>query len=258
MNETPRTVVLLAGGRGTRMKSEMPKVLIPVCGRPMLQYAIDALRCAGVVKICVVVGYKADLVIERIGKAHDLEFAFQRAPLGTGDAVRAASDFLKRLLESVPPTCRVPIFVTAGDAPLLQSETIREMYEIWDKTQPACLIGSICVENPHGLGRILRDADGNFLAIVEEKDATPDQRAIREVNQSYYIFEARSLMSALNELRPNNAQSEYYLTDVPAILHSRGERVEVKPVLRPVEAISINTPEELKRVEETLRQLDVR
>lgn len=245
--------ILLAAGKGTRMRSELPKVLTPVCERPMIEYPLTAVRFAGVERILVIVGYRAEMVQEALKDAEDVEFVTQTEQKGTGHAVRMCVPALRRIMAENPGVA-LPVVVAAGDSPLMQGETIAELLTHWEKEPSACLLGTIVVENPYGLGRILRDAEGNFVGIVEEKDANDEQRKIREVNQSYYVFDAVELVDALDALTPNNAQGEYYLTDVPAIMLSRGKNVQALSVLRPIEAISVNTPEERTLAENAMRK----
>lgn len=251
--------IVLAAGKGTRMHSELPKVLTPVCGKPMIEYPLAALRFAGVNHILAIVGYRAETVREALSTHPEIEFILQTEQKGTGHAVRMCVPALKKILNenqkhtSDGSTEPIPVVVAAGDSPLMQGETIAELLAHWRANPCACLLGTIVVENPHGLGRILRDEKGNFLGIIEEKDATDAQRQIREVNQSYYVFDAAELVEVLDALTPNNAQGEYYLTDAPAILLSRHKTVEALPILRPIEAVSVNTPEELALAEKMMK-----
>lgn len=248
------------------MKSELPKVLIEVCGRPMIFYALEALRRAGVQRLLVVVGYGADLVRQTLKNEAGVAFCEQREQLGTGHAAMMCREDLAGH--------DGPVLVVAGDSPLMQSDSIAALlreYEgsmvfppMQDKNQhgleahatgrPACILGTGYRDNPAGLGRIVRDANRRFLGIVEEKDATPQQREIREVNLSCYVFDAKELLWSLARLENRNAQGEYYITDCPGILLGAGKEVRALDVLKPCEALSINTPEELAAVEEYIRQ----
>lgn len=257
MMKNDTLAVILAAGKGTRMRSELPKVLTPVCGRPMVEYPLEALRFAGVKRIFAVIGYRAEEVRKVITPNFpEVEFVLQTEQKGTGHAVRTAAEGIRKCLAE-NPGMHIPVLVVAGDTPMMCGETLRELLAFWrsgaeksgETLPPACVLGTIRVENPHGLGRILRDSAGNFVGIIEEKDATPEQRAIREVNQSYYVFDAAELVDVLDALTPNNAQGEYYITDAPALLLSRGKKVFALPILRPTEAVSVNTPEELAVVE---------
>jgi bifunctional UDP-N-acetylglucosamine pyrophosphorylase/glucosamine-1-phosphate N-acetyltransferase/UDP-N-acetylglucosamine pyrophosphorylase len=145
-----------------------------------------------------------------------------------------------------------PVLILAGDSPMTQVSSLRALLAEFATNQPACLMGTGRKPNPVGLGRVVRDANGQFLAIVEEKDATPDQRTITEVNLSTYVFASAPLLAALDQLTNNNVQGEYYLTDCPSVLKAAGHRVDALCVLQPCEALSINTMEELAEVEREL------
>ena len=241
-----KLAIVLAAGKGTRMKSELPKVLVEVCGRPMINYVLDALAASGVDEIVVVVGYRADDVRRALASRRGLRFVEQKEQLGTGHAVMACR-------EELAPH-EGPVLIVAGDSPLMQTDSLVRLLAEFDRQRPACLLGTTHKPNPQGLGRIVRDGVGNFLAIVEERDASEEQRKITEVNMSCYVFNCRDLLFALDQLRPANAQAEYYLTDCPGALKTAGRTVEARAVLKPIEALSINTREELAAVEEVLRQ----
>ncbi len=253
MNSSPIAAIVLAAGKGTRMRSEHPKVLTPCCGRPMLEYPLEALRFAGVKKIFAVVGYRAEEVRQTFSQRKEIEFVLQTEQKGTGHAVRMCVPNLRDLLKK-NGNQTFPVVVVAGDSPLMQGSTITALLDDWKNSPCGCLLGTIEVENPRGLGRILRDGNGNFIGIVEEKDATETQRLICEVNQSYYVFSAADLLDVLDLLTANNAQGEYYITDVPALLLSRNKIVRALPILQPIESVSVNTPEELKIAEEMMKR----
>jgi len=240
--------VVLAAGKGTRMMSDLPKVLVPVLGRPMIEYVLDTLEQAGSVQTIVVVGYRAADVQVTLAARSKLAFVEQREQLGTGHAVQVCAAELKRFPDAA-------VLVVAGDSPMLRAESVQRVFQEFQSSGAACLLGTAHRDNPFGLGRIVRDAAGNFAGIVEEKDASPDQKLITEVNLSCYLFNCGDLLDALSQLGNNNAQREFYLTDVPAILQRAGKKIVALPVLKPSEALSINTPVELAAVEaELLRQ----
>jgi len=239
--------VVLAAGMGTRMKSDLPKVLVPVLGRPMIEFVLDALVPAGIVKTIVVIGYRADDVRQTLSNRQNLEFALQTERLGTGHAVKMAQPLLRGHAG--------PVVIVAGDSPMLQALSLNKLLAHFQQHQPACLLGTLHKPNPVGLGRIVRDAAGQFAGIVEEKDATEEQRKLTEVNMSTYVFSGAELLHALDQLKNDNRQNEYYLTDCPGILRSEGKRVEALPVLQTCEALSINTVEELQSVEGEMRRL---
>jgi bifunctional UDP-N-acetylglucosamine pyrophosphorylase/glucosamine-1-phosphate N-acetyltransferase/UDP-N-acetylglucosamine pyrophosphorylase len=236
--------IVLAAGKGTRMKSELPKVLVPVAGRPMVRYVIDALRAAGVERIVVVVGYRADLVRAELAGLPGIEFADQTEQLGTGHAVMMCRQQLA--------SHEGPVVVVAGDSPMLQTDSVATLLAEARSRRTACLLGTVRRDDPTGYGRIIRSAAGDFTGIVEEKDATPEQRSINEINVSTYVFDAKELLAALDQLRADNSQREYYITDCPAILLDAGKQVSALNVLKPCEALSINSPEELAQVEKVM------
>lgn len=242
-----KAAVVLAAGKGTRMKSDLPKVLVPVCGRPMIDYVLDVLESAALDRVLVVVGYRQDLVREALAGRPRVAFVEQTEQLGTGHAVMMC----RPLLEDHEG----PVLVVTGDSPLIQRESVVRLLEAFERDRPACLLGTAFKEDPTGLGRIVRDEAGEFQAIVEERDATEAQRKISEVNMSTYVFNGPDLLSALEQVRANNRQREYYLTDCPGILKRSSGKVRALGVLQPIEALSINTIDELAVVEEVMRQL---
>ena len=209
--------IILAAGQGKRMKSEKAKVLHEVCGRPMIRYVVDAARGAGARTIVVVVGYAADQVLEALQGEPDILFATQTEQLGTGHAVKIC----RPLLEGY----HGPALILVGDEPLLRPEPLADLLARQEHEGAACLLGTAKVHDPMGFGRILRDSAGRFLRIVEERDCTPEEKAIREVNPSCYVFELPLLWDALDQIGTSNAQREYYLTDAPERLMSMGRKV---------------------------------
>lgn len=239
--------IVLAAGKGTRMKSELPKVLVPVCGRPMVRYVTDALKEAGISKIVAVVGYQAELVRQELEAEPLVDFALQEEQLGTGHAVMMCR---KQLEEHDGP-----VLIIAGDQCMVQVSSIKKLLDIFAEQQPACLLGTVEREDPTGYGRIVRNSAGEFIGIVEQKDATEVQQAIDEVNVSTYVFDSKELLATLDKLSNENAQSEYYLTDCPALLLEEGKQVRADKVLEPCEALSINNKDELAVVEAAMEQM---
>ena len=238
--------IILAAGKGTRMKSELPKVMHSACGRPLIEYVLDAARAAGVNRLVVVVGHKAEFVRESLAAHHDAEFALQSEQKGTGHAVMMCAEQLA--------DHDGPVLVLAGDTPLLRGESLAALLAELRDQCAAAVIGTAITENNNGLGRIVRSESGEFLRIVEQKDATPTEAAIREINTGCYAFDGHRLFQALTQIRPNNSQAEYYLTDVPAILKAQGQRVLAVPKLTIAEALGVNTPEQLAEAETVLRR----
>jgi len=238
--------IVLAAGKGTRMESDLPKVLVPLAGRPMIDYVLDVLEQTGFAQILVVVGYKADLVREALRGRAGVGFVEQTEQLGTGHAVQVCREQLR--------THDGPVLIVTGDSPLIQKSSIRELMTYYQDAGPQCILGTLIKEDPAGLGRIVRDAEGRFSAVVEEKDATADQRRINEVNMSTYVFDCQELLWALDRLSNDNQQQEYYITDCPGILTRHGKDVRALAVLKPCEALSINNMADLGDVETELRK----
>ena len=245
-----RMAVVLAAGKGTRMESDLPKVLYPVGGRPMIEWVLDALEKVDVVRVLLVVGYRSDLVREKLAHRSGIEFVEQTERLGTGHAVKICRDHLADHSGAV--------LIVTGDSPLIQPASVNALFDVFDREKPAAIIGTLHKENPYGLGRIVRDDEDRFLRIVEEKDATESERGITEVNMSTYVFNAVDLVSALDRLRNDNRQGEYYITDCPGILRDDGASVRALACLAPCEALSINTVAEAAIVEQTMKELDYR
>jgi len=240
--------VVLAAGKGTRMKSDLPKVLCPVLGRPMIHFVLDALETAGVKKKIVVVGHQADLVKQELANRDDtIEFVLQEEQLGTGHAVQVC----KGELSSVEG----PTIVVAGDSPLIQPSSLVKLLDHFQSSQPSLLLGTLEKDDPTGLGRVVRDDAGQFTGIVEHKDASEDQLKIKEVNMSTYLFNTPDLLWSLDQLKNNNAQAEYYLTDCASLLHQSGRQVEALAVLQECESLSINNVDELTLVDEKMRAM---
>ncbi len=240
-----RIAVVLAAGKGTRMKSDLPKVLVPVCGRPMIDYVTEALRRAGIERQIIVIGQQSDLVREHFAGQNDLRFVEQTQQLGTGHAVMVCRDELA--------DHDGPVLVVAGDSPLIQDDSVESLFGEFNRRRPACIVGSGYRNDPTGFGRVIRSADGKFAAIIEEKDATDEQRKINEINLSCYVFNCRDLLDSLQQVDNSNSQCEYYITDCPGILLRNGKDVTALDVLKPCESLSINTVEDLRAVEEAMR-----
>jgi len=247
-----RKAILLAAGKGTRMKSDLPKVLYPIGGRPIIDYVLDGLAETQVDEIIVVVGYRADEVRAALSKRKNITFAEQTQQLGTGHAVICCRDCLAG--------SEGPVFVIAGDSPMMRSDSVSALFDEYEKRKKAgemasAVLGTARKETPFGMGRILRDEVGNFIGIVEEKDATDQQRKITEINMSYYVFDTADLLGALDSLTTNNAQHEYYITDVPAIMLRQGKKVLALNVLKPEESLGVNTVADVAAVEAEMRRL---
>lgn len=243
----PPVAVILAAGKSTRMKSSVPKVLHPVCGRPMIEHVLDAARRSGVERIIVIVGYAADQVRAALSGHRDVEFALQSEQKGTGHAVMMCHDALQGH--------NGPVLILTGDAPLMRSESFLGLLLDYNTSQAACVIGTAQTENNVGLGRIVRDSERNFERIVEEKDASPEEKQITEINVGCYVFNGPHLLASLNEIQPNNKQGEYYLTDCCGVLKKQGQTVVASQRLDISEALGVNTRQQLAEVTQHMQRV---
>ena len=237
------TAVLLAAGQGTHMKSELPKVLHPLCGKPMLWHVLEALKSATTEKPVVVVGYGADDVQKYLGEA--AECVLQEPQLGTGHAAMQAESLLRGKTDYV--------IVTYADMPLLRGETFQRLVETQRLNAGPFSLLTVIADDPRGFGRIVRKADGTVEAIVEEYVATPEQRGIKELNVGAYCFNADWLWDALQRIEKNPKKGEYYLTDVVAL--AVRDNLPVQAVVHNdfMETIGINTRVHLSEAEAALR-----
>lgn len=241
-----RTVVVLAAGEGKRMKSSLPKVLHPLLGRTLLGHVLAAAGPLGADRTVVVVGHGADQVREHLTEvAPAASPVLQERQLGTGHAVRIA-------LDAVPDAAGTVVVIN-GDVPLLRPETVAALVAAHEEAVAAATVLAAEVPDPTGLGRIVRDTDGRLAQIVEERDATPQQRALREINAGIYAFDAVRLREALGKLSTDNDQGEEYLTDVFALLRDAGEPVAVHRAADHVETLGCNDRVELAGLRRLLR-----
>lgn len=236
--------VILAAGKGTRMKSKLPKVLHKVGGKPMLQHVLDAADAAGAARKVVIVGHEAELVEAMVGE--QAQMALQAEQLGTGHAVMQTEAVLKDFCGTVMIIC--------GDTPLLEAAELKKFYEGHVASQAAATVLTAFMDDPAGYGRIIRDADGNVLGIVEEKDAVLEQKAIKEINTGIYCVEAPLLFGVLATLTCDNAQGEYYLTDVLAKLNVMGKKVGGVATADSDMIMGINSRRQLAEAEKIMRQ----
>ncbi|QDU82768.1 Bifunctional protein GlmU [Polystyrenella longa] len=237
--------IVLAAGRSTRMKSDLPKVLHEIHGKPMIDYVLDAVRSAGLNKVVVVVGHQAERVQQALSHHDELEFALQTEQLGTGHAVMSCRDQLA--------AHNGPVVVLAGDTPLLQASSLEGLVKQLVDNNASAVIGSANTENNFGLGRVVRSADGQFERIVEQKDANEAEQQITEINTGCYAFDSQSLLRSLDQLKPENSQSEYYLTDCPGIMQQAGETVLASCLFTIEEAMGVNTQEQLAEVSQAIQ-----
>lgn len=235
-------VIILAAGEGKRMKSAQPKVLMPLAGRPMLSHVLDTARALQPARIHVVYGHLGEQVRATATDLGDLSWVHQPQQRGTGHAVKLA-------MANVPEDARV--LVLYGDVPLIRTDTLRKLLAI--ETPLAALVTQL--ETPYGYGRVVRDGIGRVRAIVEEKDCTPEQRAITWVNSGILAADARRLRVWINNLTDANAQREYYLTDVYAQANDEGEPAEASLCINPQEVFGANDPWQLAALERLYQRL---
>jgi UDP-N-acetylglucosamine diphosphorylase/glucosamine-1-phosphate N-acetyltransferase len=236
-----KTAIILAAGKGTRMKSDLPKVLHKVCDRPMLAYVMDACVSAGCDRLLVVIGHKADLVRETFaGRDGEIRWVEQTEQLGTGHAVMVCEDELA--------SADGPVLVLAGDGPLVRPETLRKLMETHQEQAAACTLATSILPDPMRYGRILRDDAGQLAGIVEYLDADESQRAIDEVNVSLYCFDAAALRGVVGRLSNENTKGEYYLTDALGLLREDGATLAAVPAVPPEDVLSINDLDQLRQV----------
>ncbi len=240
---TKITAVLLAAGQGTRMKSDLPKVLHHVCGRPMVLYALDAARAATTEKPVLIVGVGADQVRKTLGE--NAEYALQETPLGTGHAVMQAESLLQGKTDYV--------LVTYADMPLLRAETLQKLVETQQANLGPMSMLTVVYDDPRGFGRVIRKTDGTVAQIVEEYVATPEQLAVKELNVGAYCFRADWLWQALHRI-PISKKGEYYLTDTVELAASDGLPVQAIVLDDLSETIGVNTRIHLSEAEAAMRR----
>lgn len=239
--------IILAGGEGKRMKSDKPKTLSEVLGKPMLWWVMSALKKAGIDDICVVKGFKKECIEEYLSTLDfEVESVFQAERLGTGHAVMMAKDFLASHDGNV--------VILNGDAPFMTAETIGKSLEQHISSGAAATVISARVDDPTGYGRIVRDDSGNLKAIVEHKDADEATRAIDEVNSGGYWFDCRLLLSVLDRIKSDNAAGEYYLPDAIALLLSDGKTVGAYTAECSDAVLGANDPAQLEELNRIARE----
>ncbi|MDI6781937.1 MAG: sugar phosphate nucleotidyltransferase [bacterium] len=247
--------IILAAGLGKRMKSKLIKILHPLCGQPMIAYVIDALNELGIQKRVIVLGHQRERVAGFLNNRgekgeKDVEIAVQERPLGTGNAVKSAEQFFDK--DSISGTADV--LVLSGDTPLISKDTIERLIETHHRSGAEATILTVEMQNPTGYGRIVKNNEGYILRIVEETDASTEERAIKTINTGTYCFKVSALFSALRMVSPSNAQGEYYLTDVFEILNSQGGKIASVLADSSIEVMGINSRKELAVAETYLRR----
>lgn len=235
-----KAVIVLAAGKGKRMKSDLPKVLHPIHSQPMIARVLDTLIPLDFKHIVAVIGHKGELVREAL-QTLPVEFVWQRQQLGTGHAVMMAADLLSEF--------RGITLVAAGDVPFLSASSIQKLLQVHETTGASATCLSAIFDDPTGYGRIIRGEQKDQLVdIVEHADASEKVRAIREVNSGTFCFDNQALFAAIKSIGQDNAQGEYYLTDAVKIMHGKGLRVSVTPAENPDEVLGVNSVEQLEEL----------
>src|SRR5687767_5163595 len=238
-------VVILAAGQGTRMKSALPKVLHPVAGQPMIRQVVQTAETLAPASIAVIVGHQADAVRAFLGGRRGVQFALQAPQLGTAHALQQAEPLLAGRTGT--------LVLLSGDVPLLRAATLRRLLDAHREAKAAATVVTATVERPYGYGRIIR-VGGRIARIVEERDASPAQRQVREINSGIYAFDLLPLFDHLRSIATKNAQGEYYLTDLVALYRRRKLPVETIMVDDPAEIRGVNTRSELAELSAIMRQ----
>ncbi|MFA6383807.1 MAG: NTP transferase domain-containing protein [Candidatus Omnitrophota bacterium] len=244
MKKTDIAAIILAAGKGTRMKSDIPKVLHPVCGRPMILYVLDLVKALKTKQHVVVLGYKAADVKKVFDPA--TRIVIQKRVIGTADAVKQAMPLLRGFNGTV--------IILYGDTPLLKKETIESLIKRHTESKAAATILTAIMDEPFGYGRILRDEYSSICGIQEEKDCDGYQKEIQEINTGIICFDKRQLEASLKKVRPNNKKKEYYLTDCIKILRDQGALIEGVVVKDPHEALGVNSRVELAQANAAVRK----
>ncbi|MBN1969826.1 MAG: NTP transferase domain-containing protein [Candidatus Delongbacteria bacterium] len=243
---TKLATIILAAGKGTRMKSDLPKVLHTINNKPLVHYVIEQAKGLDSEKIVLIVGYKGESVVEST-ESLGVDYAWQLEQLGTGHAVMMAEENLRSFDGN--------ILILCGDVPLLSVKTLKELERNHELSKNAVTVLTTKLENPFGYGRIIKDANSSIKKIVEQKDGSEEELSVNEINSGVYIVDKNMLFSALSEVKAENMQKEYYLTDIIEILIKRGLNAGTFCTLDSMEIMGINTIEQLNeaKVELTRR-----
>ncbi len=237
--------VILAAGKGTRMKSDLPKVVHTIDGKCLVDYVIEAAQKTGAEEICLVVGYKHEIVQEKIVHKKEVSFVLQEEQLGTGHAVRCAKEFLGNTGETL---------ILFGDTPLITAGTLKRLLAYHKEQGNAVTVLSAMIDEPFGYGRIIRDEEGGFIKSVEHKDATAEELRSHEINSGMYLFDTKELCEALDKITPNNVQGEYYLPDTLTIIREKGRKVDAFALENPEDIEGVNDKEQLAAAEKIIQR----
>jgi UDP-N-acetylglucosamine pyrophosphorylase len=233
--------VILAAGKGTRMKSEHPKVATLLNGKPLIRHVLDNLYSAGIKTSYVIVGYKKEIVIDICKDYPNITFIEQKEQLGTGHAVLCAESELSNYKGS--------LLIACGDVPLIAPKSFLNLIQFHSNNSNKVSVLSCEVSEPKGYGRIIRDKSQNLLEIVEEKDSSDIQKLVKEINTGTYVFQSPDVFTDLKNVNKENAQGEYYLPDLIKIANSKGEKTGAIKLLNHLESSGVNSPEDLARLE---------
>lgn len=238
--------LILAAGKGTRMKSDLPKVAVPLAGKPLLVHVIESLVAAGIKSMVIVVGHKKEVVQDLVPDLPgvDIRYAEQTVQKGTAHAVLAAADALKDFSGE--------LLVTCGDMPRIRPDTFQRLLSEHGSDDRAATICTAKLDDPYPYGRIVRSANGTVEKIVEEKDADAATKKIQEVNSGTYVFRSPEIFQVLGKIDSQNSQQEYYLTDVVALYRERGEAVGAVLMEDAEEVLGVNSKEDLEALEKKI------
>lgn len=236
------TAIILAAGKSTRMKSRRAKPLHEICGKPMLEFVLDACYGAGCEKVLVVVGHGKDEVIGQFGQDKRIVWIEQTEQLGTGHAARMCEPWLREHQKG-------DVFILAGDGPLIRAQVLETLHKAHRDDHAAASMATAVLDDPTGYGRVIRDGNGDFVEIVEQIDSTPEQLAIREVFPSYYCVKVDELLFALSRLKNENKKHEYYLTDIYGILRHAGKKVLAVQAVTAEDVLSVNSRDQQTAVD---------
>lgn len=236
--------IILAAGKGVRMKSDIPKVLHQVCGRALIDYVLDVAQAAGSLRICVVLGHQNQRVQQHLSR--EVDVVLQKRLLGTADAVKGTAQHFR--------SYKGDVLILCGDTPLLRTETVKALIRKHKRTDAACTFLTAVIHDPQGYGRVLRGPNGRAFAIREEKDATEFEKNIVEINTGVYCFKSHILFSAIRDIPLNKKKKEFYLTDIIALLAEKGMRVETLETDDASEGLGVNTRGDLAVCERQIQK----
>lgn len=245
MTKRDLTVVILAAGKGTRMKSDLPKVMHRICGRPMIDHVLEKAEALGASKVVAVVGWQSEKVIPHLeGRA---EYVLQNPQIGTGHAMMCAAPKFEGT-DGV-------VLLLYGDVPILTVNTLKKLLEVHSVQGNKATVLTAVLDDPSGYGRIIRNEAGLVERIVEHKDASDEEKSVKEINTGIYCFDIPELEVVLKEITNDNAQGEYYITDAIGLMRSHGWRVGAVMAEDPRETEGVNTEEQLLRLEKAMCEI---